>query len=281
MKPRWTACSERFARVDTSWLAKIRSRSDLATYLAICSRADGNTRAAWPSKATIAKDAGIAPEDVRRSLRELEKIGAIKTNTRFLSGTSEQTSSRYVLQESVTDRFAFIAAPWIARIETFNALRLFVALCSCAEHDNSFVRGYSRSEIARIAGFHESAVTKAMPLLITIGAISATISTTGSKTTYTVKYPPEAWAADENLENRKRRIERFNELVAHVAECRRDGTTFHFAAERGIPNLWFSGSMAQARPYTVQPYIVDLPWCMFYAAIGSSDGAPKALKKAA
>ena len=279
MIPQWTSCSERWARVDTSWLAKINSRSDLATYLALCSRANGQTRDAWPAKATIAKDAGIAPEEVRRSLRELEKLGAIKTNTRFFSG--EQTSSQYTIQESVTDgRFAFVAAPWIARIETLNALRLFVALCSCANHEDSVVRGYSRDGLAQIAGFRPVALTRALPHLVTIGAIAATISTTGSKTAYVVRHPPEAFAGDSNLENRELRMERLAQLRRFVAKCRKDGTTFRCVVERGIATIAWK-PMTTTRTHEMKRYVADLPWCLIYVAIGSTDGAANAHEKAA
>ena len=284
MSPAWTHCSERFARVDVSFLHRIESKNDLAVFLALCSRADGENRDAWPSKARIGKDAGIAPDEVRRSLRELEKIGAIRTRPRF-NRESEQITSLYVIQDGEPgSRYAFIAAPWIARIETLNALRLFVALCSCANHEDSIVRGHSRSGLAKMVGFHESAVTKALPHLLQIGAVSATISTTGRKTTYRIEPPPEAFAADGNLENRQRRLKRHADLAACVDGHRRSGTTFHFAVERGIAKIHYGGRLkpsGYAVNYDIQPFLNDLPWCMVYDAIGPGDGPRKIGKKAA
>lgn len=282
MSPQWTDCCERWARVDVSWLPKIPTKNDLAVFLALCSRANGKNRDAWPSKATIAKDADIAPEDVRRSLRELEKIGAIETSRRFLPGTSEQTSSAYVIQKGAADsRFAFVAAPWIARIETLNALRLFVALCSCANHETSQVRGYSRSGLAKIAGFHESAVTKALPYLLQIGAVRAEISTTGRRTVYHINSPPEAWAAARDQEWRLERREAF---AACVARYRGNGATFHVMVERGVLSIRYGGIDKRAFfavNYDIEPFIGDLPWCMIYDVIGSGDGTLKVAKKAA
>jgi hypothetical protein len=85
----------RFGAVPLGWLLHLRGRT-LVVYVALAAHVDPSGYC-YPSKKTLMEVSGIRKDHIREALRELEEIGAIKTEQRF------RQSSRYRLMPPLVE----------------------------------------------------------------------------------------------------------------------------------------------------------------------------------
>lgn len=97
--PRLATDSGPFALVPAWVLTSGVSDRAVRLYGLLALRADSDTGECWPSRATLAREAGCSPKSVDRALRELRDVGALSWHARFRGGdgTTPQTSNLFVI----------------------------------------------------------------------------------------------------------------------------------------------------------------------------------------
>lgn len=75
------------------WIAEHGSPRALQVYVILCDYATGSGGAVWPGLSTLAERCDTSKRTVRRTLRELEELGAVTTTTRARPNGSQASNS--------------------------------------------------------------------------------------------------------------------------------------------------------------------------------------------
>ncbi len=76
------------------------SAQAVRVYAVLCRYADKDTGTCFPSIKTLADRINVSESTIKRALKELKSIGAIKSQKRFDTATGEQTSNLYTVMRS-------------------------------------------------------------------------------------------------------------------------------------------------------------------------------------
>ncbi|MGB8520811.1 MAG: helix-turn-helix domain-containing protein [Candidatus Tumulicola sp.] len=88
---------ESYAVVARGWIGKLGNAHNAAVFVALCLHANHTTGQAWPSMATICGLCyDVNKDTVRRSLRALERLGAIT----LIEQGKGRTPTRYQINQS-------------------------------------------------------------------------------------------------------------------------------------------------------------------------------------